>query len=354
VNTFLNAYNQAFIEDIKCLQKSIISQQEKLREFVSEVDVVRALNVLNYIKYRNVADIFLGCASINLINAYTRQPESKLNYIYKMKLIDLLRSIKQISDENITLSYDNRFNMQLLIINFNIFQFSFQSARFSNLTKFLTKGNQIEWDGIRKQICAKTIFRFALENKYITNQTRKCKNLRDFLDTEETDYYNGYYIFDGGDLLKIWKFAIGEDNTDEYLKNYMRVKLAEPRNEPVILLGTYVKTCNKHITFVKVRPFITGIRTIPICDHVNLHRGTLEKYIDVNSLEQGNIYFIIGHCKLYNDGSGRMGVNLAENINSRPIFAKGNLRFVDKDVFEKCYKFSPEEYTMRLQKYIKL
>lgn len=355
MNEFARVYSDAFIKSIQPLHNQVnIFQDKEENEYIHEIDIVRALNILNYIDYQRIGDLFLGCAAINLVNAYMRQPDKKLNYMYKIRLIELLRGINKISDNNVVVSYDASNHMQLLIINFSSFQFSFQASRFSELTKFLSKGNKVAWDGIRKQKCALTIFEFALNNIYISNCTRKGKDLREFLELEIKDYHAGYYVFKDGDLLKKWNFASEPIIEDEYLKNYMRIKLCEPRQEPVILLGTFVKVWDKHVTFIDVRPYIIGIRAIPLCDHINLKRETLEKYVNVDSLDRGNIYFIIGYCKQYHDGSGRMGVTLAENVNCVPFVETGNLRSFDKNVFEKCYTFSAEEYTSRYQKYIKL
>ena len=43
------------------------------KEHVLESDVASAMILLNLISYKNVADIFLGCAAMNLINAYVNQ-----------------------------------------------------------------------------------------------------------------------------------------------------------------------------------------------------------------------------------------------------------------------------------------
>ena len=80
-------------------------------------------------------------------------------------------------------------------------------------------------------------------------------------------------------------------------KNYMRVKLCEPRNEPVILIGTFKKVWPKHVTFTTIRPYIKGIQTITICTKLsNAHQHI---YVD-------NIIFVHVSgffCMTYHVGS---------------------------------------------------
>ena len=53
-----------FKEALQSLQKEVIALQDNT-EVISEDDVVKAFVVLNYIDYQNIADAFLGCASLN-------------------------------------------------------------------------------------------------------------------------------------------------------------------------------------------------------------------------------------------------------------------------------------------------
>lgn len=122
MNEFARVYSDTFVKSLKPLYDQVsVAQNKEESEYIHEIDVVRALNILNYIDYQRIGDLFLGCAAINLVNAYMRQPDKKMNYMYKIRLIELLRGINKISDNNVVVSYDSSNHMQLLIINFSSF-----------------------------------------------------------------------------------------------------------------------------------------------------------------------------------------------------------------------------------------
>lgn len=96
------------------------------------------------------------------------------------------------------------------------------------------------------------------------------------------------------------------------------------------------------------------IRTITICNHVNIKRTDLEKYIDLNSLVVNKKYYIIGYCRQYSDSNERMGVRLAMNLKGSPLIAIDSLRSISKDTFEKCYLFGIDDYISAKQRHLSL
>lgn len=354
VQAFEVAFSKAFAADVTTLSKKLKSQIDNNKEYIEEKDVIKAMNILNYAVYRNIADIFLGCAAINLVNAYVKQDDAKLNYEFRRHLIRILKAIEKVEDKNILVIYDDSKGLRILMIQIAGFQFSFKSERLSQLTKILSQKNKIPWDGMRKQFFATTIFNFALDSKYISNMTRKNESLREYLASEISNYEHGAYKFVNGKLVKTEYIESAHDMDDKYLKNYMRVKLCEPRNEPVILIGTFKKVWPKHVTFTTIRPYIKGIQTITICNHVNIKRTDLEKYIDLNSLVVNKKYYIIGYCRQYSDSNERMGVRLAMNLKGSPLIAIDSLRNISKDTFEKCYLFGIDDYISAKQRHLSL
>ena len=123
---------------------------------IKEEDVLTALVILNFIEYKKVPDIFLACASMNLLNAYARTGSSKIGYQYKRHLTEVIKGIEDIHQpKSILIGYDNTNNMQLLIVQFWSFQFSFQAQRLSSSIQQLISSKPVTWDGIRKQPHAK-------------------------------------------------------------------------------------------------------------------------------------------------------------------------------------------------------
>ena len=310
---------------------------------IKEEDVLTALVILNFIEYKKVPDIFLACASMNLLNAYARTGSSKIGYQYKRHLTEVIKGIEDIHQpKSILIGYDNTNNMQLLIVQFWSFQFSFQAQRLSASIQQLISSKPVTWDGIRKQPHAKKIFDFAFSRSWISNRTMLGADLRNFVEGEVQYFRNGSYTFDNGKLRKTGNIKYGADMVDLFLKNYMRTKLLACTDRPVILSGIYRKTWEKHVTFTSVRPYIQGIKTITICDHINLKRTDVEQVIDTSTLVFGKRYYIIGFCEKYRRND-RMGIRLATEYSFNPIFGIGNYKAFPKDILASCHRFSIEE-----------
>lgn len=350
-----NAQNNGFKSDLIDFKDKIITMQNSAvpEERITEENIVKAMILLNLISYKNIADIFLGCAAINLVNAYMKQGESKLGYNFKRHLIDLLKGIEDISQPNtIQVVFDNRSKLQILMIVIWDFQFSYKFVYYSDVIKKLESPKIIEWDGLRKQPYAKTIFEFALSSPFITKETLGGNNLLEKLNAEMLLYQSGYYKFQDKKLIKKGSFNVAKDEEDKELKNYFRVKLLECTNRPVILTGKYKRAWNKHITFTTIRPFIEGVHGLTVCNHVNLLRKDVEKCIAIENLVEGNRYYIIGYC--YEYGEGRIGVRLATNESFEPLFRMCDHMKIPREILHTCHKFSIEEYTSRRQKRMKL
>ena len=346
---------KGFKSDLLEFRDKISNMQESAipKEIIAEEDIVKAMILLNLISYQKIADVFLGCAAINLVNSYVKQDNPKLGYNFKRHLIELLKGVEDINQpKTIQIDYDNRNNQQILMIVIWNFQFSYKFIRYSEQIKKLQSPKVLEWDGLRKQPYAKTIFDFALSSPFITQETLGGNNLMQKLNDEVELYKSGKYKFQNDKLFKKGNFEVARDEEDKELKNYYRVKLCECKDRPVILTGRYKKTWDKHVTFITIRPYIEGVTRLTVCDHINLLRSDVEKCVDIHQLREGNRYYIIGYCSEY--GNGRMGVRLATNENFMPLFLMNEFQRIPKDIISTCHRFSIEEYTSKRQKKMKL
>lgn len=341
-----------FKEELVCFEDKIKELQIlEEPEYINDADALSALIVLNFIKYERVPDIFLAIASLNMLNRYVKQPKSRISYQFRIHMINVLKGIEDINQQkSILVGYvPNRNN--LLIIQFWDFQFSFQSERMTEQIQNMLSKNFLDWDGIRKQPCSKTIFEFALKSNWISNRTMKDENLRELIRNEQAGFRRGEYKTVNGQFVKIKniKYCLREDM--DYQINYMREKLLECQERPVILVGKFVKVWDVHVTFTMVSPYIKQLVTIPVCDHVNLYRPDVEKIMDINSLVKYERYYIIGYCRKYHNND-RMGVNLAMDLGFLPLMRIQEFKKMPKDIFEKCHRFSIEEYIAFGQKEI--
>lgn len=342
-----------FKDELLSFSQVVIEKQSSSeKELVSDEDVVRALNILRYIDYKKVPDAFLGCASLNLLNTYVKQKDSQLGYRFRVYLSELLKGIEDINQpKSIKILYQQGEKNTNIMFVFWDFQFSFHNEKRNEVIDKLKTTRDIPWDGIRKQHCAVSIFKFATNNSWITNKTLDGNDLRKFIDEEVNCFRRGGYKFLNGDLIKTNGIIKGNTEHDKYLKNYARYLLTSCKDRPVILIGTFKKVWKKHVTFTTIRPYIQGVKTLTICDHINLYRPAVEKALNVSELVKDKKYYIIGFCEEYRNAD-RMGVNLAD-IGFCPIIAVDDFQELPKDIFFKCHRFSVEEFISKKQRHLK-
>ena len=178
------------------------------------------------------------------------------------------------------------------------------------------------------------------------------QNYREKIETELELFKSGSYVFTHNILNKIKNVNFPSDDTDSYLKNYFRVKLANCGRRPVIVSGRFAKIWDKHVTFTSICPYIEGMHTIEICDHINILKRDIERVISLSSLIPKETYYLIGFCREY--GNGRMGINLAINYPFSPIMRVYTDKKLPKDALSVAYRFPLEEYICIKQRKIKL
>jgi hypothetical protein len=333
---------------------SLYEETKKLqtgKEIISEDDVVKAFVILNFIKYENIADVFLGCASLNLLNTYIKQPNAKIDYTFRKHMDNFLKGIEDLDfTTKLKVFYDEKDN--LITFVFWSFQFSFHCVRYNSVVQKLERGT-IEWDGIRKQLCAETIFDFALSNNYISDRTLGGDSLSKMVDEESELYFEGGYRFIKGKLIKVRNNKKVIEKEDLYDKNYIRKKLIECQDRPVILTGRFKKVWNKHVTFTNIRPFLPGNNSLTICNHINLYRPDVEKVYNIKDFEKDKRYFIIGRCEEY-PHSFRMGVCLDLTIKPSPLFRVRDIHMLPDDIYSICHRFDLNEFRSNKNRHVKL
>ncbi len=344
-----------FKDELQLFSKLVIeSQSNEEREYITDDEAIAAINVLNFAKYKKVPDLFLGCAAYNLLNVFVKQKNNGLSCHFHRLIHEIIKGIEDVNQpKTIKLTYDTSDNLSLLIIAFWDFQFSFQSIQMNDQIKLLESKERLLWDGIKKQKCAASIFRFALDNSWISNGTLGGEALRDVIEKEIELFYEDGYSITNGRFVKIKDLKPAIDEPDKYLKDYVRNKLFACQDRPVILSAVYRKTWEKHVTFTSVKPYIPNTRVITICDHINLFRRDVESVLDLGTLNPGERYYIIGYCTPYKFAD-RMGVQLAINEGFCPIFGILEYNKMPPKITSRCHRFSIEEYLSVQQKELKL
>lgn len=317
-------------------------------ETMTENDVVRAHTVLNFIQYKTVADVFLGCAAVNLLNAYVKQKDAKIGYAFKLHLGPILNAIDQLGSFLVKVGYDDAKNMKALQIDICGFQFSYKSIERTDLVAELAA--KMSWDGIRKQLYARWIFDFALASEWLGNLTLEGDDLRDRVAEDAIDYENGAFVFRQQRLVKVANIN-HKKRSLTILANYLRDKLRQADGELVLLEGNFAKVWDKHVTFTSIRPHISGINSVVVCDHINLLKNLLQACVPLDSLVKGNSYFILGYCKPYfSGGYERMGVVPATDLGHRPILPMTEFDRISNSTFQRLYRFPIDESIANKQK----
>ena len=163
----------------------------KVQEHIDIVDVVKAYTILYHAQVNNTYDIYLFLASINLLNTYVKQNKKAISYSFKSRIffINELLAHNDFNDVKVNYLYSKKEQLYMFMV-FDV-QFSFhgiilESGIWDMLKRYQS---QFSWDGIRKQMCAKTVFDTILKKKELTALTRDFRNLYDYLD-EVVDRFN--------------------------------------------------------------------------------------------------------------------------------------------------------------------
>lgn len=93
---------------------------------------------------------------------------SKIGYAFKQKIIRLVKSVCEKDIQGICFDLQSDGKMSLLVVQIGKVQFSFHEIYKEEISPLLNQHSQLqsnlEWDGIRKQICATTTFYLSEES----------------------------------------------------------------------------------------------------------------------------------------------------------------------------------------------
>lgn len=145
--------------------EKFLACQNLQKEIVSDDEAVRALCYIEWLDISRIEDCFLFCAALNLCNTYVKQQGRKIDYSFKLKLPRLLKAVVNKRIDGILFDFQKDKRTSLLIVQIGKVQFSFHGVRSDEILEILDAHNelksQITWDGIRKQMCAVSVFDIA-------------------------------------------------------------------------------------------------------------------------------------------------------------------------------------------------
>lgn len=165
-----------FLKYTKKLNELAINLQDNEEEIMLE-DVIKAIFYINNMYIDDTGDCLIFLAALNLCNAYVKYDRNNIGYSFK-KGIEYL--IDVLNNRNINDIYVNKTNNdgKLYLFQIGDIQFSFHDEKNVVINEKYLK--ELNWDGVRKQKCAKAIFETCVNNKLrVTNVTYRGKKLSD-------------------------------------------------------------------------------------------------------------------------------------------------------------------------------
>ena len=141
------------------------------KEVVGRDDAERALAYAKTMDLKGAGDVLLFCAAVNLMNAYVKQPGCRrFGYSFKANVPRVIEHLRNNPEEVMRYSVQMDGKSSLTIVEVFGIQFSFHCVQG---VKHLSSGSVIEFDGIRKQKCAVTLFKLAEANQLMVGNFQK-------------------------------------------------------------------------------------------------------------------------------------------------------------------------------------
>ncbi len=183
-----------FVDYTGYLNKVAMSLQEN-KESIDHIAAATAAAYIRDMAIKQGGDALIYCAALNLLNTYVKQKDSQIDYRFKNKLGYYLSVIEALDIENVAFDVQGEKGSNLVVTQIGLVQFSFHNVNIYETRKKKHTGTQlqkIEWDGVRKQQCANTIFELATQNNIdVSGITFRNKNLITRVEKTVDNYKRG-------------------------------------------------------------------------------------------------------------------------------------------------------------------
>lgn len=191
--------NISFDEFTGTINRTVSQKSEEPKEIISHEEAATAAAYIRDMAINEPGDALIYCAALNLLNTYVKQKDAQIGYKFKTKLGYYLDIIIAVNIENVRIDIQMEKRASLILTQIGKIQFSFHNVKVNS--RRLKKSNayqpKLEWDGIRKQQCASTVFQMAIQNEIKTsNKTYRGKNLREKVEKTVSNYKKGITSID--------------------------------------------------------------------------------------------------------------------------------------------------------------
>lgn len=199
-----------FKEFCKRVNNKCIELQNIEKELISDTQAFEAYATLNVMRLDTEGDYLRFIFILNLLNSYVKQNDAKINYHFKLFLEKFLKLVIQNRFDGVKYNQLKDDKGGFVIIQFGELQFSFHSVKLDVLDLEKITDESLLWDGVKKQVCALTIYEMCKSDELLTsNLTKYNGSLKDKLESIMLDFNEGYIDFD-------YDFNTLRMNNDEY------------------------------------------------------------------------------------------------------------------------------------------
>lgn len=130
-------------------------------EIITNEDIILAVYYLNNLFVEDEIGVLVFLSSINLCNAYVKQNKDNISYSFKKSIGTLAKIVNDYKFNNLKI-YETNNNGNLFIFELGNIQFSFHDEKKVEINEIYYQ--ELKWDGIRKQPCAKSLFYKIINN----------------------------------------------------------------------------------------------------------------------------------------------------------------------------------------------
>ena len=134
-------------------------------ETITDEDFIRAMYYLDNLFINSEIDVLIYLSALNLCNSYAKGHKDRAIYKFKKEISTIIDILNDHHIPNIKICMTNN-EGNLYIFKVNNITFSFHDEKKVEIDEYYYEN--MKWDGIKKQPCAKTLFDKASNNALAT------------------------------------------------------------------------------------------------------------------------------------------------------------------------------------------
>ena len=151
-----------YANEINKITQNAMSRGSK--EIITHDQADAALNVVKNYHIDRPLSVIKFCVALNLLNTYVKQSDSTISYAFRKCIKRLIVALEKKQIKHVFVGF-NQSDSSYLIVQICDVQFSFHGIPKTDMVdKLINKYSgtvPLKWDGLRKQMCASSIFKLC-------------------------------------------------------------------------------------------------------------------------------------------------------------------------------------------------